>query len=286
VLALLTLYGRDVGIRTEKLTPLARLVMELAGVSQPSNRPVTGTRLFDVESGIIATWVRNVRDTDPTESFPYLPELVGQPGAQLVLGKGSGVDNVAEWLDRIGATASDEERLEILGRGKETSLRKKGLLDREEFEPDRAGRSSRPQRLSGEAYTERAGPRGPSGASTGGEGGWPSRGRCRSRGTSSTRSTRRAASWGVWGPDDQRGALNSITPEIVAGAAGLIRTGRTVSRARGRSTRRPGPTAEARRAPHDDDERHPPGRLGATSGSRATSWASSSTATRTRTSTR
>ena len=134
VLALLTLYGRDIGIQTEKLTSLARLVMELAGVSQPSNRPVTGTRLFDVESGIIATWVRNVRDTDPTESFPYLPELVGQPGAHLVLGKGSGVDSVAEWLEQIGAGASDDERLEILGRVKQASLHKRGLLDREEFE--------------------------------------------------------------------------------------------------------------------------------------------------------
>jgi kynurenine formamidase len=37
------------------------------------------------------------------------------------------------------------------------------------------------------------------------------------------------STWGVWGPDDRRGALNHITPEIVKGAAGLIRAGRTVS---------------------------------------------------------
>ena len=49
VLALLTLYGQDLGIRTQSLTGLARLVAELSGVQQPSNRPVTGTRLFEVE---------------------------------------------------------------------------------------------------------------------------------------------------------------------------------------------------------------------------------------------
>jgi kynurenine formamidase len=37
------------------------------------------------------------------------------------------------------------------------------------------------------------------------------------------------SNWGVWGPEDQRGALNHLTPEIVRAAAGLVRSGRTVS---------------------------------------------------------
>ncbi|MEV5843584.1 cyclase family protein [Streptomyces sp. NPDC051985] len=35
--------------------------------------------------------------------------------------------------------------------------------------------------------------------------------------------------WGRWGEDDQRGTANFITPEAVAAAAALIRTGRTIS---------------------------------------------------------
>ncbi len=35
--------------------------------------------------------------------------------------------------------------------------------------------------------------------------------------------------WGRFGPDDQRGALNLLTPERVARAAGLVRRGQTVS---------------------------------------------------------
>jgi kynurenine formamidase len=35
--------------------------------------------------------------------------------------------------------------------------------------------------------------------------------------------------WGTWGPDDQRGAANFITPQVVAAAAKLIQTGKTFS---------------------------------------------------------
>ena len=35
--------------------------------------------------------------------------------------------------------------------------------------------------------------------------------------------------WGRWGPDDQRGTLNFITPDVVRRAAGLVRDGRSFS---------------------------------------------------------
>jgi kynurenine formamidase len=35
--------------------------------------------------------------------------------------------------------------------------------------------------------------------------------------------------WGRWGPDDQRGTLNLITPECVVAAATLVRRGRSIS---------------------------------------------------------
>jgi isopropylmalate/homocitrate/citramalate synthase len=132
VLALLTMYGVDTGIQTERFTAISRLVMELAGVAQPSNRPVVGERLFNVESGIITTWVRNVGD-ELTESFPYRPELVGQEPPRLVLGKGSGIDSVAAALDRTGRTATPEQMQLILDEVKARSLATKGLVDDETF---------------------------------------------------------------------------------------------------------------------------------------------------------
>lgn len=35
--------------------------------------------------------------------------------------------------------------------------------------------------------------------------------------------------WGRWGPDDQAGALNLVTPELTRRAVGLVRDGRTLS---------------------------------------------------------
>ncbi|HSJ84989.1 MAG TPA: pyruvate carboxyltransferase, partial [Acidimicrobiia bacterium] len=129
VLALLTMYGIDTGIKTEMFTEIARLVAELSGVTQPGNRPVTGDMLFNVESGIIATWVKNVGD-ELTEPFPFRPELVGQAAPKIVLGKGSGLDSVAIWLGRHGIHDAEIKEIEtILTEVKGRSLAKKGLLD-------------------------------------------------------------------------------------------------------------------------------------------------------------
>jgi isopropylmalate/homocitrate/citramalate synthase len=133
VLALLTMYGIDTGIDTTKFTGIARLVADLSGVTQPANRPVTGEMLYNVESGIIATWVKNVGD-ELLEPFPFRPELVGQTAPEIVLGKGSGVDSVAIWLGRHGIHDAETKEVEaILAEVKGRSLAKKGLLDDEEF---------------------------------------------------------------------------------------------------------------------------------------------------------
>jgi isopropylmalate/homocitrate/citramalate synthase len=133
VLALLTMYGIDTGIKTETFTEIARLVAELSGVQQPSNRPVTGDRLYNVESGIIATWVNNVGD-DLLEPFPFRPELVGQKAPDIVMGKGSGLDSVSIWLGRNDIFDAETKEIEaILAEVKGRSLAKKGLLDNNEF---------------------------------------------------------------------------------------------------------------------------------------------------------
>ncbi len=132
ILALLTMYGLETGIKTEHFTKISREVLEMAGVSQPGNRAVVGERLFNVESGIIATWVRNVGD-DLTETFPFRPELVGQSAPEIVLGKGSGIDSIHVHLERNGLKAHGEAALEILDLVKAKSLEKKGLLTNDEF---------------------------------------------------------------------------------------------------------------------------------------------------------
>ncbi len=133
VMALLTMYGIDLGIRTEKFYSLAKLVQELSRVEVPSNRSIVGDRLFQVESGIIANWFYNCGIEHQTELFPFRPGVVGQPEAEVVLGKGSGIDSVNIWLSRIGAQATEEEAAEILLQVKALGLQTKQLLTEEQF---------------------------------------------------------------------------------------------------------------------------------------------------------
>lgn len=134
VMALKTMFGIDSGIDFSKLYGLSRLVREAAQVPIPPNRGIVGDRLFHVESGIIASWVKNVGSENLLEAFPFRPEMVGQTGPEIVLGKGSGLDSVLIWLDKLGmGPASQEEMMAILQEVKATSLQKKGLLTEEDF---------------------------------------------------------------------------------------------------------------------------------------------------------
>jgi len=134
VMALKTMYGIDSGLDLSKLYGLSKLVRELAGVPVPSNRGIVGDRLFHVESGIIASWVKNVGSEHLTEAFPFRPEMVGQTGPEIVLGKGSGLDSVMIWLDKLGMRpATEEEQMAILQGVKARSLEKKGLLTQDDF---------------------------------------------------------------------------------------------------------------------------------------------------------
>ena len=133
VLTLLTMYGIDVGIKTEKFYGLSKLVRELSGLQIPSNRPIVGDMLFNVESGIIANWVKNAGQEHILEVFPFHWNLVGQVPVEVVLGKNSGLDSIRIWLDKIGVDANDEQMQVVLLKVKERSLQKKALVNVDEF---------------------------------------------------------------------------------------------------------------------------------------------------------
>lgn len=127
-LALLMLYGVDTGIKYERFYDLARLVQEFSRHRVPTNRPVVGEQLFQIESGIIASWWMNCGQNQPTELFPYRWDLVGQPAPRIVIGKGSGIDSVKAKLKEIGVEVSEEEAMQVLAAIKLHSLSTKNLL--------------------------------------------------------------------------------------------------------------------------------------------------------------
>ena len=133
VLALKLMYGRDLGIETEQFVELSRTVCDYAGHTIPANRAVVGSRLFTIESGIVAGFMKRCGQTRPTELFPYLWSLVGQKPPEVVLGKGSGLPSIELWLERLGIELDERERDELLRRVKERSLAEKRLLREDEF---------------------------------------------------------------------------------------------------------------------------------------------------------
>jgi isopropylmalate/homocitrate/citramalate synthase len=133
VMSLLCLHGIDLGLRTEKFCEVSRFVLDLAKVTIPPNRPIVGDKLYEVESGIIAGWVRLARKEHPLEYVPFAPELVGQKPVSIVLGKNSGPPSMDEWCEKLGITATDEEKMAMLQQVKAKSFEKKDLLTPDEF---------------------------------------------------------------------------------------------------------------------------------------------------------
>jgi len=134
VMSLKMLYGVDTGVKTEKFYALSKLVQQLSGIQLPPNRPIVGDSLLYIESGIVTMFHRRCRAEVPLEYMPFLPETVGRPGVDIALGKGSGLANIEEFLERRGKTATPEQANEILARVKQLGVERKGLLTDAEFD--------------------------------------------------------------------------------------------------------------------------------------------------------
>jgi len=134
-LALRTMYGAKTHIRYDRLYALSKLVQKISGVTLPSNAAVVGDRVFEVESGIIVSWLKNCGYEHVLELFPYRWDLVGQPEPKVLIGKKSGLDTVRHYLEVIGrgGDADDDQLMAILLAVKEEALRQKGLLSVGQF---------------------------------------------------------------------------------------------------------------------------------------------------------
>src|SRR3984957_12715538 len=132
-MALRTLYGIDIGIKYDKLYGLAKLVQRISGHAVASNRPIVGDQLFQIESGIIASWFENCGVENATELFPFRWDVVGQAPVSVVFGKGSGIDSVKWGMRKLGVQFNEEEAMKVVAAVKDFSLQRKRLLTDAEF---------------------------------------------------------------------------------------------------------------------------------------------------------
>ncbi len=132
-MALLTMYGIDVGINFSKINELSKLVMDISGLEVPLNRPFVGKNAYTVESGIVTGWYRNAYNDHPTTVFPVRPEFVGHAAPDIIMGKKSGVDNIIVWAQKLGLEIAEDKKMEILNRIKRRSHDLKRVLTEKEF---------------------------------------------------------------------------------------------------------------------------------------------------------
>jgi len=132
-LTLLTMYTIDIGIRYELLYETSRLIREFAGIKLPSNYPIVGDMIFKVESGIIASWLKETGEENCLEVFPFKWDLIGQKPAEIVLGKKSGLPSIEIYLAELEKTLTQQQKEELLQEVKKLSITKKTLVNKEEF---------------------------------------------------------------------------------------------------------------------------------------------------------
>lgn len=137
VMSLLCMYGVDLGLNTEHMLETAKYVCSIANDHAiPVNRPILGSRVFEVESGIGLMFATNAAKADDLEIlYTFNPALVGQKPIDFVVGKKSGTYSINLWLERIGRLedANEDQVLEILGKVKDLAFVKKDYLSEEEF---------------------------------------------------------------------------------------------------------------------------------------------------------
>jgi isopropylmalate/homocitrate/citramalate synthase len=129
------LYGRRHNLDLARLHDTAALVQARSRVRVAPNKPVVGESYRQIESGTVAAefarW--SARGKDLQWLFPFVPSLVGAPGVELVLGKGSGLANLDAALAEAGVELDEDAKRELLARAKATAIERHRLLTKAEL---------------------------------------------------------------------------------------------------------------------------------------------------------
>jgi isopropylmalate/homocitrate/citramalate synthase len=122
------LYGIDVNIDFKKLYKASKLVEKITKIPISPLKPVIGDYVFKRESGVTAAQVISY----PPSVEPYSPELLGRE-REVLLSKKSGKRSVEYKLEKMNLKATSEQADEILKKVKDLGVRKKGILNEDEF---------------------------------------------------------------------------------------------------------------------------------------------------------
>ncbi len=124
----LKMYGVDTNIDMKKLYGASKLVEKMTKVSISPLKPVVGEYIYKRESGVTAAQLISY----PPAVEPYSPELFGLE-REVLLSKKSGKRSVEYKLEKLNFKAAPEQVDEVLSKVKELGVKKKGIINDDEF---------------------------------------------------------------------------------------------------------------------------------------------------------
>ncbi len=129
VMSLLCLYGKDVGIRTERLWETARYFEKITGVPLSPTKPITGiTSLSKRVDHALAPLLAGA-----SLAFPFDPTLIGYKKSPINLGRGVGPVGIRHKLSELNLTVPEDRITELVEMVAAESAKKHRALEDEEF---------------------------------------------------------------------------------------------------------------------------------------------------------
>ncbi len=119
---------RKAGKTYDFLPEMTELFSKIIKKKIPKNKPVIGSKIFDVESGIHVDGILK----NPACYEPFSPESVGQK-RKIVLGKQSGTASIRAKLAELKIKCAEEAIPHILEQVKIKAVQKKGEVSNREF---------------------------------------------------------------------------------------------------------------------------------------------------------
>jgi len=133
--ALQLLLGIDTGVDIAKLGQVCEMVERITGIPTWRNKPITGTRLFWLESGVVVDAKAKMEASGIVPAMcPYMPEVVGHNPIEVVMGGSSGKASVKHFLDERGIACTDEQVEEILDKVKAIGRKSRRVLESAEID--------------------------------------------------------------------------------------------------------------------------------------------------------
>ncbi len=128
------LLNVDTGTNLKEIDSITKLVADITNIPISTNKPVTGTKLFWLESGVVVQAKERMEKAGIQSAMtPYLPHGVGREDVKIVMGGSSGKQSVLYFLDKFGIETSEDYPLDdALEECKKLSREKRRVLEDDE----------------------------------------------------------------------------------------------------------------------------------------------------------